>query len=121
MMPDVGGTTRSVRLLGRTRAAELVLTGRRFTAEEALSWGLITRVCEPKDALRTARQLGEELAANAPKATREALKVLRAVDSLDDAAAFAMETEGGVRALMGGECIEGVAAFMEKRPPKWRG
>lgn len=119
MMPDVGGTVRAVRLLGRSRATELVVAGRRLSAGEALSWGLVTRVAPKGDALAAARSLARELAANAPGASRHALGVLREADGLDDDTAFARETEAGVRTLLGGECLEGVQAFVERRPPRW--
>lgn len=120
MVPDVGGTVRSVRLLGRARATELILTGRRVGGEEAKSWGLVTRTCPPGQALQTARALASELMESAPMSTREVLRVLRSAAGLDDRTAFDLETEAGVSALLSAECMEGVAAFVEKRPPSWK-
>jgi enoyl-CoA hydratase/carnithine racemase len=117
MMPDVGGTVRSARLLGKTRAAELVLTGRRVAVEEALSWGLINRTCPKGQAVATAKALAAEIMENGPQATAAALSVLRSNTSEDDA--FERETGAGVRALVSGECFEGLQAFMDKRKPSW--
>lgn len=119
MMPDVGGTVRSVRLLGPARAAELVLTGKRFTAEHAERWGLVNRVVAPGGALAAAKALANEIMENGPQSTAAALSVLRQVEALDDSNAFEVETEGGVRALVSGECIEGTMSFMERRAPAW--
>lgn len=120
LMCDVGGTVRTVRRLGRNRAAELLLTARRVTAEEALEWGLITRLVEAGGALSAARALAEEIKGCGPVATRETLMVLRQVDGLGDEDAYALETEAGVRTLLGGECVEGSQAFIEKRRPSWK-
>lgn len=119
MMPDVGGTVRTTRLIGKARAAELILTGRRITAEEALSWGLVNRLCPKGQALDVARQMALEIAENGPQATAAALSVLRATTQEADAAAFEAETRGGVRALLSGEYLEGVQAFAMKRKPSW--
>jgi enoyl-CoA hydratase/carnithine racemase len=117
MMPDVGGTVRSLRLLGPTRAAELVLTGRRASTAEAMSWGLINRTCSKGQALPAARQLASEILENGPQATLAALSVLRA--GAPSAEHFDLETRGGVRALLSGEYLEGVQSFIEKRKPRW--
>lgn len=119
MMPDVGGSVRAARLLGRARASELVLTGRRFTAGEAQQWGLVNRVTAKGGALEGARALAAEIAACGPTGTRQALEVLRATASLTDADAFEMETRAGVATLLSQECIEGVQAFAQKREPRW--
>jgi enoyl-CoA hydratase len=121
MIPDVGGTVRSIRLLGPARASELILTGRKVAAREAESWGLVNRVVAKGEALRVARQLAAEIALTAPEATRSVLEVLRTAAGLTDDRAFESETTAGVRALLAGECLEGIFAFLEKRPARWRG
>jgi enoyl-CoA hydratase len=119
MAPDLGATVRAVRLLGRARASELILTGRRVGAEEARAWGLVNRVCPKGRALLEARAFARETFESGPATSREVLHVLRQTDQLDDATAFEMETEAGVRALLSGECMEGVQAFIDKRAPRW--
>jgi enoyl-CoA hydratase/carnithine racemase len=119
MIPDVGGTVRAVRLLGRARASELVLTGRRISTAEAEAWGLVSRVVEEGGALACARQLADAISKNGPQATRAVLDVLRGAPGLSDEEAFAIETRAGVRALLSGECIEGIQAFLQKRPAAW--
>jgi enoyl-CoA hydratase len=120
MIPDVGGTVRAVRLIGRSRASDLILSARRVAADEALAWGLISRICADGEALAVAKRAAGEILENGPIATREVLQVLRRANDLTDREAFDLETRAGVRALLSGECVEGMQAFLEKRPAKWR-
>lgn len=115
MVPDVGGTVRVSRLAGAGRATELILSGRRLSAEEAETWGLVNRVVPKGTALESARAFVGELRAAGPACTRHILEVLRRVPG----PTFEQETEAGVRALTSGEAVEGAMAFVEKRPPKW--
>lgn len=119
MVPDVGGTTRLTRRIGRGRAGDLILTGRHLSGEEAAAWGLVERSCAPGTALETALEVAAAVCANAPTATREALRVLRRVEERDDAASFEHETQAGIAALASGEVLEGMQAFAIKRPPNW--
>lgn len=119
LAPDVGGTTRLTRLIGRARATELALTGRRVDAETALSWGLVNRTCGAGEALETAKALAKEVMRSAPIATRSVLPVLRAVQGTDDQDAFERETQAGIEAIFGREVLEGAASFMERRRPSW--
>ncbi len=114
MMPDVGGTVRLARLVGRARATELILGNGRLDAGTALAWGLVNRLSAPGEALTAAKALAAELSSAAPTATREVLALLRA-----PAPTFGDETEAGVRVLASGEAVEGVTAFLERRPPAW--
>ena len=119
LAPDVGGTTRLTRLIGRARATELALTGRRVDAETALSWGLVNRTCGAGEALESAKALAKEVMRSAPIATRSVLPVLRAVQGTDDQDAFERETQAGIEAIFGREVLEGAASFMERRRPSW--
>jgi len=117
MLPDLGGTVRVTHLLGQARATEFILSGRRMKAEEAYALGLVNRLTDPGNALGATRELIAELSKSGPEATREVLTVLRSTGR--DPAAYDRETEAGARALATAECLEGVQAFMEKRPPRW--
>lgn len=119
LVPDVGGTVRLTRLVGRGRSADLILTGRTIDAREALAWGLVSQVVPDGSTLERARELAASIIKGAPLATREALAVLRQVDALDDAAAFEAETQAGVTTLIGQEAMEGLAAFATKQAPRW--
>lgn len=119
MIPDIGGCARLTRLVGPGRAADLVTTGRRVDGDEAFRLGVVERVVAPGDALRGAREAAAQVAANAPMAVRLALNVVRIAPDLGLAEALAVETHAGTLALTSGEAREGIAAFLEKRPPRW--
>lgn len=116
MVPDVGGTVRLSRLVGRARAAQLALTAMSIGAEQAERWGLLNEVVDAGSALERAKEIGSQVARTAPTATRETLAVLRAWpgdERFDD------ETEAGTRALLSGEVLEGIASFTERRKARW--
>lgn len=119
LVPDVGGTVRLTRLIGRARAGDLILTGREARAPEALAWGLVNRVVPDGTAQDAADTMARTIARAAPRATSEALRVLRSVDGLSEADAFAAETRAGVNTLIGQEALEGLAAFAARREPRW--
>ena len=78
ILPSSGGTYRTVRAVGPARARELVLRGRRLTAEQALSWGLLTEVCAPGEHLAAAGRIADELAALPPLAVAVTKRVIDA-------------------------------------------
>lgn len=119
LIPGAGGTQRLPRVVGRGRALDLMLTGRAVGAEEAAAMGLVDRLVDTGDAEAAAL----ELAAVLRKASLPAqLAVVRTVDAafdrpLDAGKAYEVEQ---IRALVeGGEAREGLAAFLEKRPPRF--
>lgn len=116
MVPDVGGTVRLSRLIGRARAAQLALTASSIGAEQAERWGLVNETVEKGRALSRAIEIGHQIARTAPTATRETLQLLR---SWPGDERFDAETEAGARALLSGEILEGLASFSEKRKARW--
>ena len=119
MVPDVGGSVRLTRLIGPARASDLILTGRSISSETASQWGLVDRLSETGEALTHSYALAEQIAVCAPKANRHALRVIRNVHGMSDTDAFTLETLAGASAILSGEVVEGLAAFVEKRPPRW--
>jgi enoyl-CoA hydratase len=116
ILPGYGGTQRLVRLLGKAKAAELVLTAEKgITATEALRLGLVNRVVPAGQALTAAFALGQTIAKNGPIACRYALEAIRRGVEMPLAEGLAYE------ATLFGLCAstedmkEGMKAFLEKR------
>jgi enoyl-CoA hydratase len=121
LMPGAGGTQRLTRAVGKSRAMEMVLTGRSLTAQEAYAAGLVSRVVPPEMCLDEAMRLAAEIARQAPVAIRLAKEaVLQAYEtSLEAGLAFERRS---FHALFSTEDKrEGVRAFLEKRRPEFQG
>ena len=110
--------------IGAARTRELFLVGGRVDAATALSWGLVNRVAEPDELSATAIALATEIAGNAPLAQTGNKRVIAAV--LDASAALAPGVERELLELRlasfaSEDFREGLAAFADKRAPRWRG
>jgi enoyl-CoA hydratase/carnithine racemase len=121
IMPGWGGTQRLPRLVGTGRALEMLLTGEPIDAAQALECGLVTRVVPPADLRQEALALATLLARRPPLAVAA---IKRAVHggrdgTLEDG--LRREREEFVRVLDSEDAREGLSAFLEKRPPTWRG
>jgi enoyl-CoA hydratase len=121
IIPTFGGTQRLPRNVGRKAAIELILTGRTFDASEAARLGLINRVVPDLDLLDQAVQLAEALARKPPLTLAAALTAIhRGMDaSIDDG--LAIEEAAFMSIVQTHDAREGVAAFLEKRPPAFLG
>jgi enoyl-CoA hydratase len=121
IIPGGGGTQRLPRLVGRGKALEMILTGQRIDAAEALRIGLVERVVPAAEVLGAARELARELAGRAPVAMRYAKEaVVKGLGmSLDDG----LRLEGDLSTLLRTteDRLEGARAFLEKRKPNWKG
>lgn len=122
---DVGLTpaihyTHLPRIVGRHRAFDLLFTGRTFDAEEAMSLGLVSRVVPEQDVMDEARALAQVLCRKSPEIMRMGrLAFMRANDTdYRRGVATAVETFGNVIATE--DAREGLAAFVEKRKPRWQ-
>lgn len=121
IIPGYAGTQRLTRLVGRSVALDLILTGRHVTAEEALRVGLVHRVVAAAELTETARSFATELAAKAPIAMRLAMEaVLRGADLPFAEACRYEATLFGLLASTD-DMREGTRAFLEKRPPTFKG
>jgi crotonobetainyl-CoA hydratase len=125
MIADSGGVLRLPRRLPRAIATELLLTGRRMSAQEAERWGLVNQVV-PADALMQAAQaLAETIVQNAPLALAAVKEVLRETEGQTVAQAYQQLRSGslpGYRAMLtSDDAQEGPRAFGEKRAPHWSG
>ncbi len=121
IIPGGGGTVRLARLIGLGRARDLVLTARRVDAEEALQIGLANRISAAGDSVSAAVALGNEIATNAPVAVAAAKAALEEAWDLALDAALERERAHYDKALRSEDRLEGLAAFAEKRPPRWKG
>lgn len=121
VLPAAGGVTRLTRLIGPGRALELILTGRRLSADEALSAGVVTRVTAADELLPAARELAQRVLTKGPVAVRIArLTVALAAESSTASALVAERL--GLAALYGtSDKVEGTASFLEKRQPNFQG
>lgn len=121
ILPGYGGSQRLPRLVGKSRALELMLTGEAITAAEAHRIGLVNQVVPSADLLPAAEKLAQKIIANAPLAVRFALEAVN----------HGMEMSAGegqfLEATLFGLCCttadmkEGTRAFLEKRPAKFAG
>jgi enoyl-CoA hydratase len=121
IIPGFGGTQRLPRLVGRTKALELILTGERVTAEEALAMGLVNRVVAPDDLMPTAEAIARKIAEKAPLAIALAKRAV--YEGLEVSPRAGNEAEMALFGLAVGTADrkEGTMAFLEKRTPSWRG
>jgi enoyl-CoA hydratase/carnithine racemase len=121
IIPGGGGTQLLARRIGPAKAKELVLTGRRIPAVEALAMGLVNQVV-PSDQLHAAtRALADELCAAAPIAVREAKQAIQRGMETPLEQAIDIEELGWRKAVASEDRREGIAAFTEKRDPEWKG
>jgi enoyl-CoA hydratase len=121
IIPGGGGTQRLPRLVGRGKALELILTGGRIPADEALRIGLVERVVPTGEALKAATELARSMAAKAPVALRYAKEAV--VKGLELPLAEGLRLEGDLSTLLRTteDRLEGAKAFLEKRAPRWTG
>jgi enoyl-CoA hydratase/carnithine racemase len=121
IIPGGGGTQRLPRLVGRGKALEMILTGARIPADEALRIGLVERVVPAGEALKAATELAASMAAKAPVALRYAKEAV--VKGLELPLADGLRLEGDLSTLLRttDDRLEGAKAFLEKRAPRWTG
>ena len=116
LLPGGGGTQRAPRLIGPGRTAWLVMSGERIPAEQAERWGLVELVVDDLEA--GIDQVAGKLAQQSPNALREIKRLLLATR---DERSDELESQAFARALASDDGREGVAAFLEKREPRWGG
>ena len=125
LVADSGGLLRLPRRLPSVVAMELLLTGRRMSAAEALQRGLVNQVVPPGELLDAVLSLARRVAGNAPLALAAVLEVTRATEGVAVEEGFRLMRGGGTpayRAVLGSDdAAEGPRAFAEGRPPEWRG
>ena len=121
VIPGAGGTQRLARAVGRARAMELVLTGRRIGAAEAAAMGLVTAVVPAAEVLDRALTLAAEIAALPPLAVRAAKAAVNAAQAMPLDEGLRFERDEFERLFGTDDQAEGMLAFLEKRNPVWKG
>jgi 2-(1,2-epoxy-1,2-dihydrophenyl)acetyl-CoA isomerase len=121
LTPDGSGSWMLPRLVGLRRALDLTLTNRPLTAAEALAEGLITRVVDDDALAEEALAVAQKLAAGPTGALGAAKRLLRGSFGHDLEGQLALESESLASAAASADAREGIAAFLAKRPPAFRG
>jgi enoyl-CoA hydratase/carnithine racemase len=121
IIPGGGGTQRLARVMGKQRAMELVLTGRRIDAREAHRLGIVNQVTGRREWLDKAVELAELVARRPPLAARFAKQAVLAADDAPLAAGLDHERRLYELAMATEDRVEGMRAFIEKRRPDFRG
>ncbi len=121
VIPGAGGTQRLARLVGKAIAMEMVLNNRTLTAEEALRLGMVNRVVPPERFLAEACDLAQEIAGRAPLAVRLAKEAVNNAFETSLTDGLADERRAFYLLFSSQDQKEGMAAFIEKRPPVWKG
>ena len=121
LIPDGGGTFWLPRMIGLARAAELTMIGDRLDADDAQRLGLVNRVVPPAEGETMARELAGKLAKGPPLALRLIKESLLKNLDADIDAALDQEKRAQAQCLTSPDLFEGIAAFFEKREPRFRG
>lgn len=121
VIPGAGGTQRLTRALGKALAMEMVLNNRTLTADEALQFGLVNRVVPVERCLPEALALAAEIAARAPLAVRLAKEAVNHAHESFLREGIAAERRAFYFLFATDDQKEGMQAFLDKRPPEWKG
>jgi len=120
IIPGFGGTQRLPRLVGKAKATELILTGDLIMAQEALRLGLVNLVVPQDQVMKAAKDLARKIAAKGAVAIRESLELIERGAELTLDEGLAAEAQAFGRIAQTQDAKEGVAAFLEKRQPKFQ-
>jgi enoyl-CoA hydratase len=121
VLPGAGGTQRLTRAVGKAVAMDMILTGRMLSAREALGLGLVARVVAKEAWLDEAKRVAREIAAKGPIAVRLAKEAVDQAFESPLAAGIAFERRAFYLARASEDAGEGLQAFVEKRPPDFKG
>lgn len=120
IMPGGAGIQNLARAIGLRRAKELIYTGRAIDARLAYDWGLVNRVVAAGKALDTALEIASEIVASAPMSIRFAKLAINNGSEIEFHPAYALDVAAYNVLVTSEDRIEGIAAFNEKRTPRWK-
>jgi enoyl-CoA hydratase/carnithine racemase len=121
IMPGAGGTQTLARAAGERRAKEIILAGKPFSAKQALSWGIVNKLCEPARLMDETLATARAISANAPLAVRQAKRAIQGGQHLPLDKAMTFEIECYERLVETEDRREGIQAFNEKRKARFKG
>lgn len=121
VMPGAGGTQRLTRAIGKAKAMELILTGRNMSAREAEAHGLVSLVVPSEATVQAALELAGRIAAMPPVAVMAAKAAVNRAEELPLEAGLEFERRNFYLLFDTEDQAEGMAAFVEKRAPRWQG
>lgn len=121
VMPGAGGTQRLTRAIGKAKAMEMVLTGRTMGAREAEAHGLVSQVVPAEATVPAALELARKIASMPPVAVIAAKAAVDRAEELALDAGLAFERRSFYQLFDTDDQAEGMAAFIEKRAPRWTG
>ena len=121
LLPDMGATVRLPRIVGESRARELILLGEVIDAAEALRIGLANRVVDDDDLTAAVNEFADRIAAQPPLAIEGARRAIDAAWYHDPDESLRVALEGQIRCLRSDDFKEGGRAAAEGRPPQWQG
>jgi enoyl-CoA hydratase len=121
VMPGAGGTQRLTRAVGKALAMDMILSGRMLGAEEARDLGLVARVVAQEAWLEAAKRVAREIAAKSPVSVRLAKEAIDQAFETPLSAGIEFERRSFYLARASDDADEGLAAFVEKRKPEFRG
>lgn len=121
IIPGAGGTQRLPRLIGETKALELILTARKLTAEEAYQYGILTRVTEDDELVKTTEEFALSILANGPIALQQAKFAVKNGMNADLQTGLQIERKAYEITIPTEDRVEALLAFGEKRKPNFKG
>ena len=121
IIPGAGGTQRLPRLIGESKALELILTAKRMTAAEALEYGVLTKIASPEELIRVTADFSDSILANGPIALQQAKFAIKNGMNTDLHTGLAIERKAYEMTIPTEDRIEALTAFAEKRKPKFKG
>ncbi len=121
IIPGAGGTQRLPRLVGRGKAKELIFTGKRIDAQEALSIGLVNKICEKDDLIKECMLMAAMICETGPIAIEQAKYAINYGLETDIQTGLAIESNAYWVTIPTEDRLEGLAAFREKRKPIYKG